>query len=198
MSDTTNNNLVFALGLGAICYWWWSQQNQAGTSSGIADTIEGQASTLTQNLTNYVENTVMGNTKGERNNNPGNLNLRDGSGKVIPWQGLSATQTDSRFAQFDDVTYGIRALHKNLMTMFGRGLNNVQKIITAWAPQKDNNNTAAYIADICNRTGFAANQIIDMNDATTAAAMCNAIILHENGSNPYLASGQFDAGMGLT
>jgi hypothetical protein len=197
-SSTNNGNLLIALGLGGALYWWWQQQNAADAYSGVSDNISGDVADLSQKVSNYVENAVVGSTRGERNNNPGNINLRNGAGTVIPWQGLSQTQTDSRFAQFTDVTYGIRALHKNTMTMFGRGLNTVQSIISAYAPPGDNNDTAAYISAVCKSTGFTPTQTLDLTDLPTVSALCNAIIIHENGSNPYVATGQFAAGMALS
>ena len=47
--------------------------------------------------------------RGIRNNNPGNI--RHGGSK---WQGMSETQTDDEYIQFDDPVYGIRALAKLL------------------------------------------------------------------------------------
>ena len=48
-------------------------------------------------------------TRGERNNNPGNI--RTGS----TWQGLSLQQTDADFCVFTDPKFGIRALAKVLL-----------------------------------------------------------------------------------
>lgn len=198
MDDSNKGTLVFSLVVGGVLYWWYQRQQTAVQYSGVPDSITADIGTLSQNVSNYVENTVIGSTRGERNNNPGNINLRNGAGQVIAWQGLAPTQTDSRFAQFTDVTYGIRALHKNLLTMFGRGNNTVKLIISAYAPANDNNNTAAYIGAICAALGVMPNEVIDLNNADTAYKFCNAVIIHENGSNPYLATGQFDTGMGMT
>ena len=64
--------------------------------------------------------------RGIRNNNPGNI--RHGSSK---WQGMSATQTDSEYIQFDDPVYGIRAIVKLLRNYQSRhGLNTIEEIIT--------------------------------------------------------------------
>ena len=198
MARTSDNALLLSLVVGGALYWYWQQQQNLDTQTGVGDSISGDIGTLTQNVSNYVQQNTIGSTRGERNNNPGNINLRNGAGTVINWQGLSAKQTDSRFAQFDNVAYGIRALHKNILTIFGRGADTVQKIVSAWAPPSDGNNTAAYIANVCTRTGFAPAQQIDMTDATTAAAVCNAVIIQENGSNPYVATGQFAQGMALS
>ena len=47
--------------------------------------------------------------RGIRNRNPGNLRHGD------DWQGLSATQGDAAFCQFDDPLFGLRALMRVLL-----------------------------------------------------------------------------------
>jgi hypothetical protein len=145
-----------------------------------------------------MEQTVTGLSRGERNNNPGNINLKNGLGQVIQWQGLAPTQTDSRFAQFTDATYGIRALHKNTLTIFGRGNNTVQTLIYTYAPPTENN-TAIYVANVAAALGVAPTDVIDMNDSNTANVICDAIIkVENNGRNIFVATGQFAQGMAMT
>lgn len=78
-------------------------------------------------------------TRGFRNNNPGNI--RHGS----PWVGLADEQPDSAFCTFKSVEYGIRAIHRLLHTYASKyGCTNIESIINRYAPPNENN-TSAYI-----------------------------------------------------
>lgn len=84
--------------------------------------------------------------RGERNNNPGNLNF---AGQA----GASLERPGGRFARFETAFDGLRALARQLMLYAGRGINSVEKIISTWAPASDNNNTTAYIRAVSQRLG---------------------------------------------
>ncbi|WP_053897681.1 lytic transglycosylase catalytic, partial [Escherichia coli] len=60
--------------------------------------------------------------RGERNNNPGNLNF---AGQA----GASLERPGGRFARFETAFDGLRALARQLMLYAGRGINSVEKII---------------------------------------------------------------------
>jgi len=134
-----------------------------------------QKETVTQGvikLTNYIG------SRGIRNNNPGNIRK---SGDA--WQGLSAEQPDKAFFTFDDVTYGIRALTKILLKYrTSYGLNTIRGIITRWAPPSENN-TAAYINHVCKVTELGPDDALNYPD--DLPGLVSAIILHENGTQPY-------------
>ena len=116
-------------------------------------------------------------TRGFRNKNPGNIR------RGIDWQGMSATQTDSAFVQFDDPIYGIRALNKILKTYYIKyGLNTVRGIINRWAPPSENN-TNSYVNDVAQQLGVGPDEVIDV--PARAADLSRAIIRHENGLQPY-------------
>ena len=120
-------------------------------------------------------------TRGIRNNNP--FNLRKTSD---PWQGLSAVQDDADFFKFDSSLYGIRAgVHTLLTYQDKEGLNTINQIIARFAPPSDNNDTAAYAADVAKRSGFAADQPLDMHSYDNLRPVVEAIIWHENGQQPY-------------
>lgn len=122
--------------------------------------------------------------RGIRNHNPGNI--RWGS----PWQGLvpDDQRTDKDFCQFISAPWGIRALVITLITYRDtHGLDTIWQIIRRWAPEAEND-TTDYIADVCERTGFAPHQRIDVTQHDTAAAMVRAITWHENGEQPYSAA----------
>ncbi|EMY2069772.1 lytic transglycosylase [Salmonella enterica] len=116
--------------------------------------------------------------RGERNNNPGNLNF---AGQA----GASLERPGGRFARFETAFDGLRALSRQLMLYAGRGINSVEKIISTWAPASDNNNTAAYIQAVSQRLGVDPRVALNMNDPQTMSALMSSIIHHENGRNIY-------------
>ncbi|MGT5257370.1 lytic transglycosylase [Escherichia coli] len=116
--------------------------------------------------------------RGERNNNPGNLNFAGQAGAELERPG-------GRFARFETAFDGLRALSRQLMLYAGRGINSVEKIISTWAPASDNNNTAAYIQAVSQRLGVDPRVALNMNDPQTMSALMSSIIHHENGRNIY-------------
>ncbi|MGL5969403.1 MAG: lytic transglycosylase [Kluyvera sp.] len=116
--------------------------------------------------------------RGERNNNPGNLNF---AGQA----GASLERPGGRFARFESSFDGLRALSRQLMLYAGRGINSVDKIISTWAPPTDNNNTAAYIQSVSQRLGVNPQAALNMQDPQTMSALMSSIIHHENGRNIY-------------
>ncbi|MFV9327047.1 lytic transglycosylase [Citrobacter europaeus] len=116
--------------------------------------------------------------RGERNNNPGNLNFAGQAGASLESPG-------GRFARFETSFDGLRALSRQLMLYAGRGINSVEKIISTWAPASDNNNTAAYIQAVSQRLGVDPRVALNMKDPQTISALMSSIIHHENGRNIY-------------
>lgn len=117
-------------------------------------------------------------SRGIRNCNPGNIR------KGQAWKGLAATQTDDSFDQFVSPEYGIRAIEIILLAYQNRGLDSITKMISTWAPNNEND-TQAYINVVANSSGLDPNACIDMKNPQTALKVIKAIIVHENGSNPY-------------
>lgn len=116
--------------------------------------------------------------RGIRNNNAGNL-----ENNGIDWVGLSPVQTDSRFYQFTEPKYGIRALARVLKNYQNlHGINTVQGIINRWAPQHENN-TGSYVAHVSSVLGVQKDQPINIE--AYLVPLTEAIILHENGVQPY-------------
>jgi hypothetical protein len=119
--------------------------------------------------------------RGLRNNNPGNI--RHGS----PWQGLSQVQPDTAFCRFDEPEWGIRAMARILLAYQAkRGRNSVRQIIDRWAPPNEND-TEAYIQAVAKRLGVAADDQIVVKRYDVMRPLVEAIIKHENGSQPYTA-----------
>ncbi|RUT77434.1 structural protein P5 [Marinobacter sp. NP-6] len=117
--------------------------------------------------------------RGIRNNNPGNL-----ENNGIAWQGLSSSQTDSRFYQFVNPVWGIRALARTLKTYRERyGLDTANEIISRWAPAFENN-TDAYARAVADALGTDPETVITDSEENRLR-MVKAIIRHENGAQPY-------------
>ena len=119
-------------------------------------------------------------TRGIRNNNPGNIRK-----SKDPWQGLAERQIDAAFFVFKSPMYGIRALARLLITYQDKKkLRTIRDIIRRWAPQTEND-TNAYIISVADFTGFAQDQILDMHRFDHLKPLVEAIIRHENGQQPY-------------
>lgn len=110
-------------------------------------------------------------TRGFRNNNPGNLRYG------VPWVGVVGQDADG-YAIFDKLEHGIRAMGVDLLTKIGRGVNTLAAIITVYAPPSDNNPTAEYIDRVSAWTDLDPYQILTRADMPTVAA---AMIRFENG-----------------
>lgn len=124
---------------------------------------------------------MMTTPRGIRNNNPGNIRWGD------EWQGLvpESQRTDKSFCQFKKPEYGIRAMIIILRNYQRKhGLNTVTGIIKRWAPPNENN-TQAYINSVAQATGVTPDQRIDTSDSRFMMKLLQAIIQHENGSQPY-------------
>lgn len=120
----------------------------------------------------------MSKPRGIRNNNPGNLEKNG-----IDWQGLSSTQTDPRFYQFQSPIFGIRALARVLKTYQSRhGINTVRGVIERWAPPFENN-TDSYVSHVASVLGVLPDEPINVE--AYLMPLAEAIIVHENGQNPY-------------
>lgn len=122
--------------------------------------------------------------RGVRNNNPGNIE------KGQPWQGLSPTQTDPRFAQFIDPRYGIRAIAVILINYQDKhGIHTIRGAISRWAPPAKNgiveNNTEAYIMAVVRAVKQPAGALLDFHEYDVLRPLVEAIIAHENSGYKY-------------
>lgn len=121
-------------------------------------------------------------TRGERNRNPGNIDRHPDT----KWQGASPDQSgDPRFVVFTAPEWGIRALAKTLLTYQNHdGCKTIRQIVSRWAPPGENN-TGAYIAAVAAGCGVAPDDVIDADTVAVMLPLAKAIIVHENGENPY-------------
>ena len=96
--------------------------------------------------------------RGLRNNNPGNIRINDDL-----FQGEIRPSKDKSFKQFTTMAYGYRAMFKILSNYFKNyKLDTIRKMITRWAPQKENH-TEAYIKAVSDYAGIPADDPINVN-----------------------------------
>lgn len=132
-------------------------------------------------------------TRGYLNNNPTNLDRSPGE----PWRGeirdpadrrLTDFQrrelTHGRFCVFPEPALGIRAAAKNLLAYQAAGWRTINTVIDHWAPPIEND-TAAYKARVADKLGRGLDDVLDINDFSTAHALIDAIIRVECAGMPY-------------
>lgn len=120
--------------------------------------------------------------RGIRNNNPGNIRRSNAQwiGK-IPF----SESTDKLFEQFVYPEHGIRALALNLKNYQAlRNLYTIRGMITRQAPSVEND-TASYINAVSRALGISPDTPIDFRNPDVSLKLVKAIIIHENGENPY-------------
>jgi hypothetical protein len=125
----------------------------------------------------YRNDTTDNLPRGIRNNNPGNIR-DDGTA----WQGKAGADGDG-FLIFTDMSWGTRALGKDLLSKIQKGENTIASIIAVYAPTSDNNDVAAYVEAVSADTGIDATTVLG-TDPTTLASLIRAFANHENGSGP--------------
>lgn len=114
--------------------------------------------------------------RGLRNCNPGNIRL--GSCR---WIGEIRPSQDEAFCQFRDMKHGYRALLRLLQNYRCKhGLKSIADMIRRWAPASENN-TNAYIIDVCRQMQMPSSYVIDIEDKDSMCALAAAISRHENG-----------------
>jgi hypothetical protein len=122
------------------------------------------------------------NSRGYRNNNPGNLRF------IVrnPWNGQVGD--DGGYGIYDTPANGTRALGKQLLAYARAGRTTVRDIIATWAPTNEND-TESYIRDVASQLGVEPDVTIDVD--LQLGSLARAIAKHENG---YLdAAYNFDA-----
>ena len=130
--------------------------------------------------------------RGIRNHNPGNIDRTKER-----WQGMADDQSgDERFIVFKTPEYGIRAIGKILLSYRAKhGLHTVRGIINRWAPPVEND-TGAYVRSVAKALGIQPDDEIDVRKLEYALPLTIAIIIHENGRQPYTTA-QLKAGLAL-
>ena len=114
--------------------------------------------------------------RGLRNNNPGNIRI---NGDLF--QGEVRPSKDKSFKQFTTMAYGYRAMFKILSNYFKNyKLDTIRKMITRWAPQKENH-PEAYIKAVSDYAGIPADDPINVNDREQMIRIVAGMSRVENG-----------------
>lgn len=126
-------------------------------------------------------------TRGIRNNNPGNIIYGDFARK------LGATGADARgFAIFPTAQQGLDAIAANLRSYGHKGYDTPYEIAHRWSTTDQD----AYTRRLANLFGGDPNRQLDMTDPAVISALRGGIITQENGSNPYQApAGPYSRGV---
>lgn len=120
------------------------------------------------------EQTMPRDTRGLRNNNPGNIKETG-----TTWKGQVKPTTDPPFAQFETFVYGLRAMIVLVKRTYrNMGLNTIRGIVSRYAPPIENE-TQAYIASVSRRTGIDPDRILSTED--DYRKVIKAMAFHENG-----------------
>lgn len=133
------------------------------------------------------ETPVLGNKRGERNNNPLNMNFAKQRGATLE------DGPDARFAKFNTPYDGLERTAWQLRRYFdgkttGVKLQTVQDIIGTWAPKngKDKNDTDGYIKRVSERLSVSPTEVINIYDPEMMYALMNAMSKEEIGKQlPY-------------
>ena len=114
--------------------------------------------------------------RGLRNNNPGNIRINDDL-----FQGEIRPSKDKSFKQFTTMAYGYRAMFKILSNYYKNyKLDTIRKIISRWAPPKENH-TEAYIKAVSDYAGIPADDPINVNDREQMIRIVAGMSRVENG-----------------
>ena len=118
--------------------------------------------------------------RGLRNNNP--LNIRRSKDQ---WKGMAEVQSDRAFVQFKSMEYGWRAAFYLLTRTYYHKyrLYTIRGIVSRWAPANENN-TAAYIANVARLTGIDPDESLGIpSDKPSRWMMVGmAMAIQENGT----------------
>lgn len=115
--------------------------------------------------------------RGDRNNNPGNIE----DGRFAQAQpGYSGVEPQGRFATFKTADDGNNAAGNLLGSYGNRGINTVTGVISRWAGSNDAN-VPNYIAAVSKQLNVDPNAPLDMKDPQVRSALVQAIGQFENG-----------------
>lgn len=113
-------------------------------------------------------------TRGERNNNCGNIKFS----KTRNWKGRVKIRTDTTFEQFIQFRYGTLAMIQLLSEYIQNGLT-LRQIIGKYAPPSEND-TSKYLNTVANKAGLGLDVHLQA-DTNTLKGLVLAMTFVENG-----------------
>lgn len=122
-------------------------------------------------------------TRGERNNNPLNIEYNPKNN----WKGARRPRVDRRFEEFDTISDGIRAaliiIRKYMAPKpLGYGCNTIAKLITRWAPPSEND-CRNYIRFVSIRSIIPEDYPLKFRDKDAICAIVSAMAMMESKIN---------------
>jgi len=126
-------------------------------------------------------------TRGERNNNPGNI-VYDPHTDWVGLLGKELAQPNvtwtPRFCRFDTPAHGIRAIARVIRSYVEKdGVTTLRGIVERWAPGTEND-TLSYVAAVASECGLDPEMPLNESagpDLGDYSEIVRAIIHHENG-----------------
>lgn len=115
-------------------------------------------------------------SRGLDNNNPGNI--RKGGDT---FQGEKLPSTDKAFKQFTTLAYGYRAMFVTLASYLLGMHNTIEKIISRWAPDSENN-TDEYIKTVSKLSKVKPDKVLTHCDGKLFIDIVAAMSQVENGT----------------
>ncbi|MBD2797239.1 lytic transglycosylase [Xenorhabdus sp. 18] len=163
--------------LNSLPDWYISANNALNEFLGLAPYIPTKQKALESPTTQ-----ANGNTRGERNNNPLNMEFAKQRGATVE------NHPEQRFAQFATAYEGLERTAWQLRRYYN-GLTDkvkrqsVEAIVEKWAPPggKDKNRTEDYINRVAQRLGVRRNDRLDLNNYDVMYALMNAMSVEEIG-----------------
>lgn len=124
----------------------------------------------------------MSTPRSVRANNPGNIRIG------TKWVGLMdpAAMTPEQAAEHEFCVFETSAKGFRAMATIIRNYKKLHHVLTLrgvigrWAPPTENN-TGAYLNDVCNRIQKGPDDPFDFEDDQAMMALCKAIAIHEGG-----------------
>lgn len=118
-------------------------------------------------------------------NNPGNIRRKQD--ERDPWQGRVPDYlcTQTAYEEFTSMVWGVRAMAVVLITYQDKyKVRTIESIVPRFAPEKDNNDTEAYIYNVKLWTGFEAKRVLNAHDFNDMFPLMKAMIRQELGNGP--------------
>lgn len=179
-----NNPNASVINAGDAITNWIVDKDKKGAVGGWVDSISNAIAMTPEkksspSSSNPIPNAlpIKSNSNPGQRNNPGNIR---------------APGQTKGFVKFSSEEEGLRAIAHQLQLYASgnsaaakhRKLETIASIINTYAPSSEND-TASYISDVSKRTGFGANQKLDLNDKAVLAKLVAAITKHENNKTNY-------------
>jgi len=98
------------------------------------------------------------------------------------WKGAIRPHNGSRFDNFSNVKYGLRAGRIIIQNYSKRGLNTIKKIISTWAPPVENN-TDKYVKFVSSSMGIGEDVDIDVFNDDVMFLLMRAMCKMESNYN---------------